>query len=335
MRKRKMLMTTGLFLLMVLMLTGCEPSKKKVVTSSYYKELKKEKEKLERQNQQLKKEMTKKEEPGVDEERAIDYLDKIARDSLVKLEVGYADNMEGSEFVKEEAAFDMATAIAKRADITKKYTPEEVENRFGPGYEYILYDENNAIYEIFVYGGNYVVFTDLPNNVYYAYNASALGEAFLHYKNGYPDSTLLHRLSDAALIVDKKGGCYENTAASAAAIAINNMEKTKSSRKEARQEWKEESGKKKNYEPKSEYYLFYHHGNTLSLTLYDKYFRLENMDGKKTWYRVNEDGVNALKEIFSQERQWMEQEQKGGETVEEETQEKKHFSEIQEEDGRR
>ncbi len=162
------------------LLTGCEPSERKVLSSSYYKELQQENQKLEKQVEKLQEEAADN-SPTVDEERAVDYLDKIARDNLVRLEVGYADNMDGSEFVDNEAAFTFATLLAKRADLTQKYTPEEVEEMYGPGYEYILYDEDNAVYEVYVYGGNYVVFTDLPNNVYYVYNASALGDAFLHY----------------------------------------------------------------------------------------------------------------------------------------------------------
>ncbi len=106
-------------------------------------------------------------------------FEKISRDHLVKLEVGYADNMDGSEFIEEEAVFSLATTIASRADKTTKYTPDEVKEKYQP--INILYDEDNAIYEIMVYGGNYIVFTDLPNNVYYAYNASAIGDAFLHF----------------------------------------------------------------------------------------------------------------------------------------------------------
>ena len=107
------------------MLAGCEPSERKVLSSSYYKELQKENEDLKEQIEDLEEEAAAS-EPTVDEERASDYLERIARDTLVRLEVGYADNMEGSEFVDEEAAFTFATLLAKRADLTHKYTPEEV-----------------------------------------------------------------------------------------------------------------------------------------------------------------------------------------------------------------
>ena len=153
-------------LVLIFSLTGCKASKKKVLESSYYKELQKENKKLKKQNKYLKSKVDAENDMTEDEQRASDYLEKISRDHLVKLEVGYADNMDGSEFIEEEAVFSLATTIASRADKTTKYTPDEVKEKYGPGYEYILYDEDNAIYEIMVYGGNYIVLTELPNNVY-------------------------------------------------------------------------------------------------------------------------------------------------------------------------
>lgn len=316
------------------LLTGCEPSERKVLSSSYYKELQQENQKLEKQVEKLQEEAADN-SPTVDEERAVDYLDKIARDNLVRLEVGYADNMDGSEFVDNEAAFTFATLLAKRADLTQKYTPEEVEEMYGPGYEYILYDEDNAVYEVYVYGGNYVVFTDLPNNVYYVYNASALGDAFLHYRNGYPNSSLLHRLADSALIIDEAGMFYENETAFAAANSIDQMEKERSNRREARRTWRQEEREESGTgRPKPVTYTFYHHGNTMVLTMFDSFYYIENMDGKRTWYRAAEEDVNQLKDIFTQASAQMQEEINEGSqnSQEEETEEEpSHSSEIEEE----
>ena len=329
-RKTIMFAAFGAFTLCLL--TGCEPSERKVVSSSYYKELQEENEKLERQIEELQEEAADN-EPTVDEERAADYLDKIARDSLVRLEVGYADNMDGSEFVDNEAAFTFATLLAKRADLTRKYTPEEVEEKYGPGYEYILYDEDNAVYEVYVYGGNYVVFTDLPNNVYYVYNASALGDAFLHYRNGYPNSSLLHRLADSALIIDKNGMFYENETAFSVANLIDQMEKESSSRKEARRTWRQEEKEEKGSgKPTPVVYTFYHHGNTMVLTIFDSFYNIQNMDGKKTWYKASEEDVNQLKDVFDQAAKEMQEEiGEKQQDSEKETEEPSHSSEIEEE----
>ena len=284
-------------LVLIFSLTGCKASKKKVLESSYYKELQKENKKLKKENKTLKSKVDAENDMTEDEQRASDYLEKISRDHLVKLEVGYADNMDGSEFVEEEAVFSLATTIASRADKTTKYTPDEVKEKYGPGYEYILYDEDNAVYEIMVYGGNYIVFTDLPNNVYYAYNASAIGDAFLHFRNGYPNSKLFHRLADAPLIVNDKGRCYENEVASSVATYIDQMSKKKSNEARAKKKWGKKAAKKIS---KGRTYTFYHHGNTMKLVVYDEYFTITNMNGKTVWYHAEKAAITKLKDLFKE-----------------------------------
>ena len=293
-------------LVLLFTLTGCKASKKKVLESSYYKELQKENKKLKKENKSLKSKVDAENDMTEDEQRASDYLEKISRDHLVKLEVGYADNMDGSEFVEEEAVFSLATTIASRADKTTKYTPDEVKEKYGPGYEYILYDEDNAVYEIMVYGGNYIVFTDLPNNVYYAYNASAIGDAFLHFRNGYPNSKLFHRLADAPLIINDKGRCYENEVASSVANYIDQMSKKKSNEARAKKKWGKKAAKKIS---QGRTYTFYHHGNTMTLAVYDEYFTLTNMNGKTVWYHAEKAAITKLKNIFKEAYQKQKEEQ--------------------------
>ena len=296
-RKRNTGAILIVILVLALSLTGCKASKKKVLSSSYYKELKKENKKLKKENKSLKSKVDAENDMTEDEQRASDYLEKISRDHLVKLEVGYADNMDGSEFVEDEAVFSLATTIASRADKTTKYTPDEVKEKYGPGYEYILYDEDNAVYEIMVFGGNYIVFTDLPNNVYYSYNASAIGEAFLHFKNGYPNSKLLHRLADAPLITNSNGKCYENEVASSVSNYIDQMSKKKSNEARAKLKWGKKATKKLS---KGKEYTFYHHGNTMKLVIYDEYFTIINMNGKTVWYHAEKEAIVKMKNIFKE-----------------------------------
>ena len=330
------------------LLTGCKPSKKKVESSSYYKELNKKYKKLKKENEKLKKEIESKDAPSEDEQRAIEYLEKISRDRLISLEVGFADNIEGGELITDKTVFPAATMIVKRADLTSKYTPDEVAKKYGPGYEYILYDEDNAVYEIMVYGGNYVVFTDLPNNVYYSYNASALGDAFLHYRDGYPNSKLLHRLAESPLVTDGKY-CYENDTAFKVANYIRTMDRKNSSRKKADKAWLKDYRKKhkkkdsqeesdeeetqpdpSEYEPEGAVYTFYHHGNIMTMTLYDEYICIRNMDEKETWYLVSKNDIKELKKLFQ-----VPEDQKGAEKKDskDKDSEKKqsHEKEIEEE----
>ncbi len=280
--------------------TACKSSEEKVKESEYYQELNDKYEALQKENEELTSQIEESDEPSEDEQRAQTYLEKIGRDSIVKLEIGYYDNMAGSEFIDEKVAFNMATSIASNVDLTTKYTPEELEKNFECVYEYILYDEDNAVYEIMVYEGDYVTFSDLPNNVYYCYDASALGEAFLHYKNGYPNSNGFHRLADSALVVKSDSEYYDNRVAAKAGILINAMEKEKTTESAAVKVWKAHAKEQnKTYKrPTGVSYTFYHHGNQMKLTLYGEYFSFRNMDGKVQWYKSDKESMNELKEVF-------------------------------------
>ena len=85
--RRKIYAVFILSIVLVLSLTGCKASKKKVLSSSYYKELKKENKKLKKENKSLKSKVDAENDMTEDEQRASDYLEKISRDHLVKLEV--------------------------------------------------------------------------------------------------------------------------------------------------------------------------------------------------------------------------------------------------------
>ena len=289
-------------------------------------------EKLKQENVKLLEDSQNQEELSEAEKRAEKYLAKISRDTLINLEVGFADNMEGSEFVKEKDIFSVATKIAETADLTTKYTPEELELIYEPTYQYILYDEDNAVYEITVYGSDYVVFSDLPKNVYYVPDASALGDAFLHYRSNYPSSNLLHRLADSPLMIDSKGNYYTHDICAKTASYIDKMEKEKSSRKKAEEDWKKNAKKgKENVEPSSVTYQYFHHGNVMKVTLYDRYICIENVDEKRTWYKVNNTNIQDIKSILKKDRETRVSSEKDQEKTENNSEKKSHTKEIEEE----
>lgn len=308
---------------------GCSISKEDVEETSYYQDLLKQNKSLKKKVKKLESELEDDNNQSEDSKRASDYLARIARDCLAKLEVGFSDDMESSEFIKEKAAFSMATLIGSRADKTSKYSPEELEALPGTCYEYVLYDEDNAVYEIMVYPGDYVVFTDLPNDVYYSRGASALGDAFLHYREGYPNSSLLHRLADSPMVADEQHNYYENRTAVAVASYIDRMEKKKTSRKSALKKWGDQQEAR---EKAGVNYIFYHHGNTMTMTLYDIYVRIENMDQKAVWYKTDAKNIDAIKKIFSsvlEERNVESRSEPEDEDSQEEATDESHYDEME------
>ena len=309
-RYRKILMIMALSILAMISMTGCKPSRKKVESSKYYKELLKKYNKLEKENKKLQKASDSQEKVSEAEKRAEKYLAKIARDSLVKMEVGFADDMEESVFIEQDGLFVLGTRIGERANRTTKYTPEALIEKFNPVYQYILYDEDNAVYEIMVYESDYVLFSDLPNYVYYVPGASIMGDAFLRYRSPYPASNLFHRMADSPVMTDSKGRCYENAVVLKTANYVNRMKKNKSSRDKAEKEWKKIKGisadqevDSEDIEPESKTYTYYSHGNKLYMTLYDKYISILNVDGNRIWYEVTKDDIQGIKDILRKERE--------------------------------
>ena len=72
------------------------------------------------------------------------------------------------------------------------------------------------------------------------------------------------------------------------------------------------------------------------LTIYDKFYSIENMNGNKTWYKAEKDSVSELKKIFTEAQEANKQEEKEAGTTEEVSTENSendlsHSREIQEE----
>lgn len=332
----KILIMIGVLMLAAVTMTGCKPSKKKVESSKYYKELVKKYNKLKKENEKLQKASDSQEKVSEAEKRAEKYLAKIARDSLVKMEVGFADDMEESVFIEQEGLFVLGTRIGERANRTTKYNPEALIENFKPVYQYILYDEDNAVYEIMVYESDYVLFSDLPNYVYYVPGASVMGDAFLRYRSPYPASNLFHRMADSPIMTDSKGRCYENETVVKTANYINRMKKEKSGREKAEKEWKKKKGigagqevDSADIEPESKTYTYYSHGNKIYMTMYDTYINILNVDGNRIWYKVSKDDIQGIKDILRAERETNKQKQSS--KKDSDTTEESHSKEIEEE----
>lgn len=298
--------------MMASMLTGCKPSRKKVVQSSYYQNLLKKKEKLEKENDKLTKKVQEAETKTQDSRRASEYLKKLGRNKLDKLVIGYSDDMDDtSTSLTEAGSFQFIVDALSRADLTTLYTVKTLEENYEPKYEYILYDEDNTVYEMKVYGKGYVIFSDLPDDVYYIEDINTLGDAFLPFTNGYPDCPVLHRMADSSLITsdDKKYYCQDISAKTA--TFISQMNKKKASYDKAVKEWKknykDKHKKDKNvtasdYLPDFKTYTYHYHGATMKLMIYDKYICIENKNGDRIWYQTDKDNISQLKDLFKEEK---------------------------------
>lgn len=297
--------TVGLGCLLIaatILFCGCKrgPSKAEVEASEYYQKLQKANKEQKKQIEALEKEINAMsqalmKEQAQDEDRnsgqkgnkkAQQYFDKIKNSSLLRIEVEYTDKYCDSVFVSDKAIFPLARAIAKEADLTTRYTPKALREAKGAGYLYTLYEEDGSIFQAEVYGDGYVIFPDLPGQVYYSPGSASLGRAYLVRRGDYPNSRLLHRMADSAVAIKSGKKAWTGETCIKAANAIDNMQKKKI--------------KKKDREKKPvAAYSFYSYGSQMILTLFDSQIKITAWDGKETWYQITKEQRKELGRIFA------------------------------------
>lgn len=296
---RKKYPQAGLMLLvLVFLLSGCNkgPSQEEVEGSEYYQALQKENkdlkntiESLEEEVNDLSKEILKMhEENNEDREssnKAEEYLKKIKKSSLIQVEAAYTDGYGDSVYSTNDAICTFMKKLVQKADLTANYTPEKLREEMGTGYIYTLYEEDDSIFQLEVYGDGYVIFRDLPGQVYYCPGSTSLGKALLLRKGSYPNSNLLHRMADSSLVVQKEKKAWDQTVCLEAANYINFMEK------------KEVNSNRESNLSKS--YVFYSYGNQITLEIYKSHICIIGWDGEETWYQVQKEDITELNAIFS------------------------------------
>ena len=188
MRKKpiKKLAASVLLAGLALGVTGCfKPSKSSVEESEYYQDLKDDYDKV---SQQLKDEKKKtsslnKQIQSIQEasgdEKLADYKSQI-KDSIIGKVDFTADSVKEKTFaVTNTPVCDYAKEIITGCNRVLGVTPDDLEDTYDDYYSYALMDEDNTTFEFKVYGDSFLVFDDIPSNVY-AYNgASVLGDALI------------------------------------------------------------------------------------------------------------------------------------------------------------
>lgn len=305
MKKRIAYLGMGFFLWTAL-LTGCEkgPSKEEVEASQYYqklqtvnKEQKKRLNALEEEINALQQVLTKEQQqeesqatPQMGNKKAEAYLEKIKNSSLISVEVGYTDDYCDSVYVGDSAVFSIAKKLGTEADLTTKYTVEKLKKKMGSGYVYTLYEEDGSVFQAEIYGDGYVVFQDLPGQVYYCQGSNTLGQAYLIRRGDYPNSKLLHRMADSALVVKSKTKAWTKETALAAANYIDEIPKTKIKDREEKET------------KKTEEYSFFSYGSRMELSLYKSQICITAWDGMEHWYQLTKEQVKELKKQIEDEK---------------------------------
>lgn len=295
MRKKpiKKLAASVLLAGLALGVTGCfKPSKSSVEESEYYQDLKDDYDKV---SQQLKDEKKKtsslnKQIQSIQEasgdEKLADYKSQI-KDSIIGKVDFTADSVKEKTFaVTNTPVCDYAKEIITGCNRVLGVTPDDLEDTYDDYYSYALMDEDNTTFEFKVYGDSFLVFDDIPSNVY-AYNgASVLGDALIDaaVQKSYDD--FADRIADADLIVTDEKLQYSTDAINASKILAGIINNKIDNANYDTDDWDE--------------YRFYTKGTVTKVQINsdDKIVCIENKGGNQTFYRISEKNLTSLEKIL-------------------------------------
>ena len=295
MRKKpiKKLAASVLLAGLALGVTGCfKPSKSSVEESEYYQDLKDDYDKV---SQQLKDEKKKtsslnKQIQSIQEasgdEKLADYKSQI-KDSIIGKVDFTADSVKEKTFaVTNTPVCDYAKEIITGCNRVLGVTPDDLEDTYDDYYSYALMDEDNTTFEFKVYGDSFLVFDDIPSNVY-AYNgASVLGDALIDaaVQKSYDD--FADRIADADLIVTDEKLKYSTDAINASKILAGIINNKIDNANYDTDDWDE--------------YRFYTKGTVTKVQINsdDKIICIENKGGNQTFYRISEKNMTSLEKIL-------------------------------------
>ena len=295
MRKKpiKKLAASVLLAGLALGVTGCfKPSKSSVEESESYQDLKDDYDKV---SQQLKDEKKKtsslnKQIQSIQEasgdEKLADYKSQI-KDSIIGKVDFTADSVKEKTFaVTNTPVCDYAKEIITGCNRVLGVTPDDLEDTYDDYYSYALMDEDNTTFEFKVYGDSFLVFDDIPSNVY-AYNgASVLGDALIDaaVQKSYDD--FADRIADADLIVTDEKLKYSTDAINASKILAGIINNKIDNANYDTDDWDE--------------YRFYTKGTVTKVQINsdDKIICIENKGGNQTFYRISEKNLTSLEKIL-------------------------------------
>ena len=157
------------------------------------------------------------------------------------------------------------------------------EKYHGNIYSYALIDEDNSTYEFKVYGNSYIVFDQIPENVYCFNNASVIGDGLIDAVNVKHYPSYLERLADASLIITDQKLKFNETAVQVSELLRN-----------------AKADKKKHDTAKWTEYRFYTQGTLTSLSVSEEgtSFCITDKKGSQKFYTASEKSLSKIKKLL-------------------------------------
>lgn len=277
-----------LFCIFVVTVTGCEKelTESDIKETDTYQELETAYNQLQRKYEKVigTKADTTTEEAAVD---VASYLKHLKRSNFIKVRYTYnhnsryeiSDNVSLCKWLKEQLG---------KAVLETNLNGEEFQTEQTALYSYTLYNEDNSICQCQVYEGDYVVFSELPDSVYYVAGACRLGDASFvreeipkiqrSFKLQFYQSQLAYMNDKLLSIADTKkvGAAFADMDLKRVAAKPSDVEASS-----ARE------------------YIFKCDGITYVMEVYTAYFSVTREGNQVDWYQAKEEDIQEFLKVLN------------------------------------
>lgn len=284
MKKKRLI----IFFMVVLLCTisGCgkkEITKEEIKSSDMYQDLKIKLDKLQADYDDLEEKMQNMESESPSEVENNEYRTKLTRGGVYKFDIQDAEENQEKVSLSDEDSLAQMSIYMNRADWDTNVDIEYLTDHHVKQYRYVLYDEDNSVYEMSIYDDDYLVFDDLQDKVFYAKGVSSFGNAFFTSNEYRPHLSLVASLYESALFfVDDR--LYDKQKAQSAIAAFEALSKNKKKNIECKEENLKKTMQGRRF------------GTVYEMKIYKKAIVLSDDVGNVEYYKVtSEDSKEFLK----------------------------------------
>ena len=281
---------TVLLFAMLLLPAGCgekQITEEEIKTSASYKELDDKYQVLRRKYAKCKNEMSALTPDKQEDQAAKEYFQSVKQSVYVKVRCEKRTTPQ-SDYVSDNLSLCkwLGKKISKAEEVTN-YNADEFVSENEELYHYYLYNEDQSVIECSVYAGNYVIFSELPDTVYYVQEITRPGNAFFAGadSNQKPKQSVFAQLYDSEMVYSGEK-LLDVDKGKKIAISIYQMKRKKLSEKPFGLE----------IQPQYQF-TFWLDGKKKEVTIYYNYLSITE-EGNMTWYKIEKNKVSDLESIL-------------------------------------
>lgn len=287
----------ALILSVLFCFSGCEKklTKEEIQRTEEYKDLKTKYSQLQRKYDKLKSTAKATEDAtssdAVDVETEKSYFTHIKKSNYVKVRYELCGENASYEVSDNASLCKWLKKQVQKAARVDSLKAEDLTQEEGPRYSYHLYNEDNSVCAFQVYRDNYVIFSDLPQSVYYVNDVSRIVEGSLHVTDSKlrPKQSLFSDLFHSQLVF-QNNVLLSREDGQKVAGTFYNIKHKKLSEKPADVESVSQAE-----------YIFKCDGDTNVMEVYDRYFSITRQDQSVIWYRSTKEDVKTFLGVLQSE----------------------------------